>query len=236
MYRHDFSVIRMVKISNISSQILSIFTGKFLIFSIAILITLWYNIIKIKKDAKTAKHNMKCKKGHDHMKTTNYHVNSIPAAWAKVNDVLPTEYSKDENSSARAGYPVFRSSDEYYNYICDLGDRLEVNLENGETINIWIDATEETEAAAEMPEKENSEEYIEILLIAKESGETKQFDKYEEFIENWRFWFAAGKPYISDEETFAKMVESLKAFYVDGASLKILLNGLYVIMIFHRWK
>lgn len=109
------------------------------------------------------------------MKTTHYHVNSISAAWAKVNEVFPTDYNKDENSSARAGYPVFRSSVEYYNYICDLGDRLEVNLENGETINIWIDETEE-------------------------------------------------------------MVESLKAFYMDGASLEILLNGLYVKMIFHRWK
>lgn len=44
------------------------------------------------------------------MKTTHYHVNSISAAWAKVNEVFPTDYSKDENSSARAGYPVFRSS------------------------------------------------------------------------------------------------------------------------------
>lgn len=168
------------------------------------------------------------------MKTTNYHVNSISAAWAKVNEVFPADYSKDENSSARAGYPVFRSSVEYYNYICDLGDRLEVNLESGETVNIWIDEAEEMEAAVEMPKKENSEGYIEIQLTAAKSGETKQFNEYEEFIENWRFWFAAGKPYKSDEETFAKMVESLKAFYVDGASLKILLNGLYVTMIFHR--
>lgn len=67
-------------------------------------------------------------------------------------------------------------------------------------------------------------------------NQDKERRNNEEFIENWRFWFAAGKPYKSDEETFAKMVESLKAFYVDGASLKILLNGLYVTMIFHRWK
>ena len=169
------------------------------------------------------------------MKNIHYNVNSVSAAWAKVNEIFPTDYNKDEGSSARAGYPVFRSSVEYYNYICDLGDRLEVNLESGETINIWIDATEETEAAAEMPEKENSEKYIEILLTAKESGEIKQFDKYEKFIENWRFWFASGKPYKSDEETFSQMVESLKAFYVDGATIEILLNGLYVKMIFHRW-
>ena len=35
------------------------------------------------------------------MKTTHYHVNSISAAWAKVNEVFPTDYSKDENSSAK---------------------------------------------------------------------------------------------------------------------------------------
>ena len=110
------------------------------------------------------------------MKNTHYHVNSVSAAWAKVNEVFPTDYNKDENSSARAGYPVFRSSVEYYNYICDLGNRLEVNLESGETVNIWIDEAEEMEAAVEMPK------------------------------------------------------------YVDGASLEILLNGLYVTMIFHRWK
>lgn len=161
------------------------------------------------------------------MKTTHYHVNSVSAAWAKVNEIFPTDYNKDENSSARAGYPVFRSSVEYYNYICDLGNRLEVNLESGETINIWID---ETEAAVKMPEEE---EYIEIQLTAVKSGKTKQFDEYEEFISNWRFWFASGKPYKSDEETFAKMVESLKACDVDGTSMEILLNGLYVKMIFH---
>ena len=31
---------------------------------------------------------------------------------------------------------------EYYNYICDLGARLEVNLVDGRTINIWIDDME----------------------------------------------------------------------------------------------
>lgn len=171
------------------------------------------------------------------MKNTHYHVNSVSAAWAKVNEVFPTDYNKDENSSARAGYPVFRSSVEYYNYICDLGDRLEVNLENGETVNIWIDATEETEAAAEMPEKENSEEYIEIMLTAQNNNAIPRcFEKYEDFIESWRFWFASGNPYKSDEETFAQMVESLKAFHKDGASLEILLNGLFVKMIFHCWK
>ena len=84
------------------------------------------------------------------MKTTHYHVNSVSAAWAKVNEVFPTDYNEDENSSARADYPVFRSSVEYYNYICDLGDRLEVNLESGETVNIWIDESEAFQYGSEI--------------------------------------------------------------------------------------
>lgn len=169
------------------------------------------------------------------MKNTNYHVNSVSVAWAKANEIFPTDYTKDEASSAAAGYPVFRSTVEHYNYICDLGDRLEVNLASGETINIWIDTHEES-AAAEMPKKKSNEEHIEIILTAKESGATKHFDSYEELIESWRFWFASGNPYKSDEETFAQMVKSLKAFHKDGASLEILLNGLFVKMTFHRWK
>lgn len=59
-------------------------------------------------------------------------------AWDKVNEIFPTDYDKDEASSIRAGYPIYRSRVEYCNYICDLGARLEVNL-GSTTINIWID-------------------------------------------------------------------------------------------------
>lgn len=67
-------------------------------------------------------------------------VNSISKAWQAVNEIFPTDYIKDENSSARAGYPVYRSTADghYYDYICDLGNRLEVNLSDGRTINICI--------------------------------------------------------------------------------------------------
>lgn len=53
-------------------------------------------------------------------------------------------YSLDQKSSERAGYNVFRSEDSYYNYICDLGDRLEVNKDSGITKNIWIGKQEES--------------------------------------------------------------------------------------------
>lgn len=66
-------------------------------------------------------------------------VNSVEEAWLEANRLFPTDYEKDEESSLRAGYPIYRSNTEFYNYICDLGDRLEVNLKEGnKTINIWI--------------------------------------------------------------------------------------------------
>lgn len=69
--------------------------------------------------------------------------NSKQEAWKKVNEIFPTDYKKDEASSERAGYPIYRSTAEghHYDYICDLGDRLEVNLDSShrETVNIWIE-------------------------------------------------------------------------------------------------
>lgn len=61
-------------------------------------------------------------------------------AWAKADVIFATDYAKDEARSERAGYDVyFSTADGVYAWIADLGDRLEVNLENGESVNIWID-------------------------------------------------------------------------------------------------
>ena len=66
-------------------------------------------------------------------------VKTTAEAWEAANKMLPTDYQKDEESSQRAGYPIYRSTaaDHYNFYICDLNDRLEVNM-NGESVNIWI--------------------------------------------------------------------------------------------------
>ncbi len=69
-------------------------------------------------------------------------VKNINEAWAKVNEVFPTDYSEDIAASERAGYKIYRSSINHYDYICDLGDRLEVNLCDGTTVNIWVEAEE----------------------------------------------------------------------------------------------
>lgn len=60
-------------------------------------------------------------------------------AWEMVDEMFPTDYNKDEKSSERAGYDVYRSPINALDYICDLGDRLEVNLANGKTVNVWIE-------------------------------------------------------------------------------------------------
>jgi len=69
-------------------------------------------------------------------------VTSKEQAWKEANKIFPTDYEKDEGSSLRAGYDIYRHPTlNYYSRICDLGNRLEVLTgEYGETvINIWIE-------------------------------------------------------------------------------------------------
>lgn len=67
-------------------------------------------------------------------------------AWKEVNKIFPTDYEKDEGSSERAGYPIYRSAAEnhYYYWISDLGNRLEVNMPE-RTENIWIRSDDKKE-------------------------------------------------------------------------------------------
>ena len=83
------------------------------------------------------------------------HVETVKQAWREADKLFPTDYIKDEESSKNAGYPIYRSTatsvkNSWYNYICDLGCRLEVNLCDekwkGETVNIWIDFVERTKS------------------------------------------------------------------------------------------
>lgn len=65
--------------------------------------------------------------------------NTRERAWTIANEVFPTDYMKNETRSKRAGYDIYESTAEgVYAWISDLGNRLEVNLDNGTTITIWI--------------------------------------------------------------------------------------------------
>jgi hypothetical protein len=65
-------------------------------------------------------------------------------AWKWVHEMFPgTQWYLDHESSERAGYKTYRDTEEFYNYVCELGDRVEVNLKEGnQTINLWIEKEE----------------------------------------------------------------------------------------------
>lgn len=58
-------------------------------------------------------------------------------AFSEASKLLGHDYEYDSFRSGRAGYPIYFSIDGY-EWISDLGDRLEVNHGDGSTTNIWI--------------------------------------------------------------------------------------------------
>lgn len=62
-------------------------------------------------------------------------------AWIWVYEHYPdTGWYYDDIASEKAGYQIYRDTEEIYNYICCLGSRLEINLKEGnKTINLWIE-------------------------------------------------------------------------------------------------
>lgn len=66
-------------------------------------------------------------------------VRTMAEAWKIADEQTSADYEYDAGRSARAGYPVYYTTAEgATEYICDLGDRLEVNRADGQTVNIWI--------------------------------------------------------------------------------------------------
>ena len=86
-------------------------------------------------------------------------VTSIKDAWNEAQRIFPTDYAEDKQRSKRAGYPIYHSTADGVNaWISDLGNRLEVNLPDGESVNIWIEApVEKPEEAAPVLSEERKE-------------------------------------------------------------------------------
>lgn len=77
-----------------------------------------------------------------------YVANDKKAAWAIADVLFPSDYVHDSSRSQRAGYDVYMSTFPGMDaWISDLGDRLEVNLPDGQTINVWIEAPRSKRAA-----------------------------------------------------------------------------------------
>ena len=74
--------------------------------------------------------------------TKHIHVNSRDKAFIEADKYIKGDYEYDPVRSGRAGYDIYFSTSDRYEYISDLGDRLEVNMENGDTVNVWIDKVE----------------------------------------------------------------------------------------------
>lgn len=95
---------------------------------------------------------------------------STAHAWAIVDELSPGDYTRDDNSSERAGYPIYRAttSESSRAYICDLNGSLEINYDDGSTQRINIrpevleaehQQTEQAEALArEIQQRKAAEE------------------------------------------------------------------------------
>ena len=96
-------------------------------------------------------------------------VKNINEAWAKVSEIFSTDYNEDVAASERAGYKIYRSSINHYDYICDLGDRLEVNFADGSTINIWVEV-EEVKAVKSEEKKSEVRENKKVVTVCFDFG------------------------------------------------------------------
>ena len=63
-------------------------------------------------------------------------------AWDLFSRLFPKwTIGLDAESSERAGYDTYRDENEFYNYVCDLGDHLEINIKEGnQTERIYFEA------------------------------------------------------------------------------------------------
>ncbi len=60
-------------------------------------------------------------------------------AWQMAGEIFGCDYEEDAGASNGAGYPIYRGVTDAQCWISDLNCRLELNMADGDTINIWID-------------------------------------------------------------------------------------------------
>lgn len=85
-------------------------------------------------------------------------VKTIEQAWSKANELMPCDYMHDSIRSANAGYDIYFSTcADKVCWVSDLGDRLEVNLPSGESINIWVEEDHPTTKPESVSEAEVAE-------------------------------------------------------------------------------
>lgn len=60
-------------------------------------------------------------------------------AWEKAKEIANTGFTLNEWKTKRAGYKVYDAADESGTTVSDLNTRLELNIADGRTFNIWIE-------------------------------------------------------------------------------------------------
>ena len=134
-------------------------------------------------------------------------------AWKMADTIFPTDYMKDDLASSAAGYPIYKSTAEgNESWISDLGCRLEVNTDDGKTVNVWI-------------EEEDHFEDIEVTVTHK-TGETRVWPTYEEFRKDMRFWMSCGKEYTDNENHYTMMIYSLRSLGEHNSTMTTMRSGL----------
>lgn len=133
-------------------------------------------------------------------------------AWKWVHEMFPgTQWYLDHESSERAGYKTYRDTEEFYNYVCELGDRLEVNLKEGnQTINLWLEKEEPDIKGSEPAtwyKLTNSEVaricnriYTVVAAAAKGDNERGTYDNMYDMMEDLKLIDRLRNPVIDESE------------------------------------
>ena len=133
-------------------------------------------------------------------------------AWEWIKEMFPdTEWKFDKESSERAGYKTYRDTNEFYNYICMLNDKVEVNLKEGnQTINLWIEKEEPDVKGSEpatwykLTDSEVSRIcnriYTVVAAAAKSDNERGTYDNIYEMMEDLKLIDRLMKTRVSNEE------------------------------------
>lgn len=118
---------------------------------------------------------------------------SMEKAWSYVK-LSYGKFEKDENSTEREGYAVYRNVDDPAFYICDLNERLKLNYANGKIENCWIDKYAN----------------IRFFVEAVQTGFVREFEYHDELIQEIRFWWSGGVKFDNGiEDKIEKTIEYL---------------------------
>lgn len=108
-------------------------------------------------------------------------VSSKKEAWELAAKLFPTDWEKDEESSERAGYPIYKSTaaNRPGFWISDLNTRLELNM-GSETVNININSNNSIEDMGRDEKNTFSEELSSWLGYYTDEVITRVMDRIDE--------------------------------------------------------